>query len=163
MKKLAWLLMICMVLSGCSAMTYETLGEVAHVAGTAAQVREVMMKMPEDASVLTASGGDSMYICGDYTMTVQILPSGDLGATVAGLCGYSLSRLTLVESTCGDHSRHDWVWTAAGEEGDVVCRAAVLDDGNYHYCLCVYADAEKAGNLTGQWNDLFASFCLEQT
>jgi hypothetical protein len=48
-----------------------------------------------------------------------------------------------------------------GESGQLVCRAAVLDDGNYHYCLTAVAPAANAGELSEQWNALFASLRLE--
>lgn len=157
---MVWLLVAALVLSGCSAPTFETVGNVIHVSATQAPMREVTVNLPQDAAVLTASGVDSIYTCNDYTMSLQVFPAGDLAATVTSLCGYSPQQLTMLESICGDHTRRDWVWTAAGENGDVLCRAAVLDDGNYHYSLCVMADAKIAGSLTEDWNALFASFCL---
>ena len=40
-------------------------------------------------------------------------------------------------------------------------RAAVLDDGRYHYVLTVQADAARSGELTETWNQLFSGFSLE--
>ena len=66
-----------------------------------------------------------------------------------------------MEQSCGDHKRYDLVWTAAGEEGDILCRAAVIDDGHYHYCLTAMVEAAQANAVQSTWNDLFASYCLE--
>lgn len=161
MKKAVWILALLMLLAGCSAPVYETMGNVEHVAANNATARQVILTLPADAAVLTASGADMLYTCTDYTMSLQTLPAGDLSATVRALSGYESSQLTMVKSVCADHSRYDWVWVAAGEEGDVLCRAAVLDDGNYHYSLCVFADADAASELTDAWNALFNSFCLD--
>lgn len=163
MKMMVWITALCLLLSGCSAATLETLGDVAHVAGTQAPMLQISLDFPQDSAVLTASGTDSIYTCDKYTMWMQVLPAGDTRATFRQVCGYEPGQLTIMESTNGPFSRYDWVWTAAGENADVICRGAILDDGNYHYCLCVSADAAVAGELTDTWNELFSSFCLEQS
>lgn len=160
MKKILLLLLLSLLLAGCGTQTFETMGDISHVSATEPAPRKMTLSLPEDASVLTAFGEDTLYTCDDYTITLQVLQAGDLSATVSGLCGYEATDLTVMETVCGDHTRYEWVWTAAGEGGDMVCRAAVIDDGNYHYSLCVMADAETAGSLTDDWNALFASFCL---
>lgn len=161
MKKAVCFLALLMVLSGCSAPVYETMGNVVHVGQNNAVPRQIVLSLPADASVLTASGTDMLYTCTDYTMSLQTFHSGDLPATVRTLSGHEPAQLTIMQSQCNDHSRYDWVWVAAGEEGDVLCRAAVLDDGNFHYSLCVFANADDAAELTSVWNELFRSFCLD--
>lgn len=160
MKRFVWMTILCLLLSGCSSATFETMGPVLHVAQTTPPVREILLTFPQDAAVLTASGMDSIYTCGDFDLSLQVLPSGDTRGTIRQLSGFDPDRLTVLESTVGAFVRYDWSWTAAGENGDVICRAAVLDDGSYHYSLCVSADAALAGNLTEQWNALFRSFGL---
>lgn len=161
MKKAVCFLVLVTVLAGCSAPVYETMGNVDHVGSNDALPRQMTLALPEDAAVLTASGTDMLYTCSEYTMSLQTLPAGDLASTVKTLSGYDLAQLTMLQSQCADHGRYDWVWVAAGEEGDVLCRAAVLDDGNYHYSLCVSANADAAADLTNTWNELFRSFCLD--
>lgn len=160
MKIIVCLLVLALMLSGCGTQVYETLGNVAHVGQTQQKAREILLEMPQDASVLTASGADILYICDGYTLSLQNMPSGNLAATIRGLSGYDPAQLTVVETLCGDHKRYDWVWAAAGEQGDVLCRGAVLDDGNYHYSLCVSANTDRSGELNEVWNALFDSFCL---
>ena len=75
--------------------------------------------------------------------------------------GFEPERLTILKTGRGGVSRYDFVWTAAGEEGEQVGRAAVLDDGRYHYVLTVQADAARSGELTETWNQLFSGFSLE--
>lgn len=161
MKKIQCVFATLLLLCGCSAPVYETLGDVAHISSTLPPARQMKLQFPADAAIMTASGTDMLYQCGDYTICLQTMASGDLAATVRSLSGYEPPQVTLLETACSDHTRYDWVWTAAGEAGDVICRAAVLDDGKHHYCLSVSADAQKAGLLTESWNQLFGSFCLE--
>ena len=161
MKKILCMFAAVALLAGCSAPVYETMGDVAHVSSTLPPQRQIGLQFPADAAIVTASGTDMLYLCDDYTISLQTLVSGDLAATVRSLSGYDMPQVRLMETVCRDHTRYDWVWTAVGEAGDVICRAAVLDDGKYHYCLCVSADADDAGELTQVWNALFGSFCLE--
>lgn len=160
MKVVVCFFLLLTLLTGCSEPVYETMGNVVHVGQPQTSFREVLLDFPEDASVLTASGTDILYACGGYTMSLQNMQSGDISATIRTLSGYDPAQLTVIESKCGDHNRYDWVWVAAGEEGDVLCRGAILDDGNCHYSLCVSADANEAGPLSQTWNELFDSFCL---
>ncbi len=160
MKVAISICLLLVVLTGCSQPVYETLGNVVHVGQQQENYREILLNFPEDASVLTASGTDILYSCDGYTMSLQNLRAGDIAATIRTLSGYDPAKLTVIESKCGDHKRYDWVWVAAGEEGDVLCRGAILDDGNCHYTLCVSADADAAGKLSQAWNELFDSFCL---
>ena len=162
MKKFCCLLLILLMLSGCSAPVYETLGDVVHVGLTQGQPRRVLISFPEDASLLTASGEDRLYLCNGYTLTLQARPSGDLADTVLALSGRNMEDLTVLESLCGDHKRYDFVWITNGEEGELLCRAAVLDDGQFHYSMTVMASTEDTADLKDTWNALFSSFCLDQ-
>ena len=161
MKKL-WLLLLCgMLLAGCGGQ--ETMETVADdlVLPVAAEPREVFVSLPED-TVLPAmeSGSGTVYFCKDYDIVMQTLDSGDLSRTVADVTGYDLNDLTMVETLEGDYVRYDVVWSAAGELGQQVCRASILDDGTYHYVLAVMGREETAGEYAGIWNGIFESFCL---
>lgn len=161
MKVLVSILLLVVMLSACSSPVYETMGGVVHVGSENHTPRSILLEIPQDAALLTASGTDTLYTCDGYTMSLQNLPSGDLSATIRTLSGYDPELLTIIESSCGDHKRYDWVWVAAGEGGDVLCRAAVLDDGKFHYSLCVTAESNEIADLSQEWNTLFSSFCLE--
>lgn len=164
MKKICLILLMMGLLSGCGQVeTFETLGEISHVSPSKPQLRQVVLTTPKNALLEAAASdaGMSMYTCDGYTMVLQTFSAGDLEATVRTLSGYAPENLTILETVCGDHSRYDWVWTAAAEEGDVICRGAILDDGNYHYALYTIALSENAKGLQEGWNVLFDSFCLE--
>ena len=124
----------------------------------------VRLVLPETAAKQTfGDDSDTVYECETYTLVLQTLLAGDLRATVRTLSGFYPDKLTVMESQQGQGKRYDWVWSAAGESGELVCRAAVLDDGNYHYCIYTIAQAEEAGTLAEEWNKLFASFCLGES
>ena len=162
MKKFCYLLLILLMLAGCSAPVYETLGDVVHVGGTQSQPRQVLLAFVEDACLLTSTEDDRLYLCQGYTMTLQTGPCGDLAETILTLSGKEMGDITVLQSLCGDHKRHDFVWITNGEEGEMLCRAAILDDGQFHYSLTVMASTEDAADLTATWNELFSTFCLEE-
>ena len=65
-----------------------------------------------------------------------------------------------METTWEDVKRYDFVWAAAGEHGQQVCRACILDDGAYHYVMSASADEADAGALQSVWRELFNSYRL---
>lgn len=162
MKKLGILLLVVLLLTGCAAReTFETVSDniVQSVMGVE---REVELKLPSHASapVINSDDGGKLYLCDGYILTVQTLSAGDLDRTVRSLSGFGAEQVTVVETAAQDAKRYEWVWTAAGEGGDQMGRALVLDDGSRHYCLTAMADAQSAGVLEAEWSGVFGSFRL---
>ena len=163
MKITVLFLSVLMLLSGCSAAeTFETIGPVQHLQGTSPEMAAVTLALPETAVAQTFGGEETVYECDGYTILLQTLSSGNLTATVQSLSGFSPEQLTVIKTGGDDLKRYDWVWTAAGEEGDILGRASILDDGDYHYCLCVFTLANQSAKLSEEWNDLFSSFRLQR-
>jgi hypothetical protein len=161
LKMICSVMLLMAVLTGCASPVYETLADVVPVGQNRHTPRQILLQLPKDANLLTFSGEDRLYLCDGYTLTLQILPSGDLGATVRQISGRELPALTWIESVCADHVRRDMSWTAMADQGQMVCRGAILDDGHFHYSLTVMAYAEDAAGLQQEWNAVFSSFCLE--
>ncbi len=165
MKKLCVIVAFVLLLTGCANNpTFETLGDVEHQSAVAPVMGKPQLSLPENAvQEVFGQEIDEVYQCDGYSVFLQTLPSGDMTATMRTLSGFAPEQLTVLETKSGSVRRYDWVWTAAAEEGEVLCRAAVLDDGAFHYCMTAVAAVEETGNLTQQWNTLFASFCKSQT
>ena len=106
------------------------------------------------------SGSDRLYQCDSYDIRVQTLAGGDLSATVRDLSGYEQEDLTLIHTVRDGLDCYEFVWASAGEGGDQVGRAMILDDGIYHYCVSVLGDAAAASENQVYWEDLFHSFRL---
>lgn len=158
MKK-CWIgVLFALLLTGCSAETFETVDDEI-IQPVMATAEELSLTLPESAAAQAIQGedGGKLYFCEDYVLTVQTLSGGDMERTAKSLCGFGTEELSVLETTAGENRRRDWVWTAAGEGGDQLGRAMVIDDGHYHYCVTVMAEAEAAGNLEAEWNALFSS------
>ena len=101
------------------------------------------------------------YFCKDFTLWLQTMPAGDLGKTLQTVSGYPRENISLVELTLGNLKRYECVWASAGEQGDQISRAVILDDGDFHYVLIMQAGAEYAFDLQQTWNDVASSFSLD--
>ncbi len=148
------------VLAGCAAEeTFETIAD-QQVLPVMAQPRQVSVQLPrEAASPVLETQEQQIYLCEGYEILMETRPAGDLNATVRALSGYEKEQLTVVETQWEAVSRYDFVWAAAGESGDRLGRGAILDDGQYHYCMTLLRDARGEADRE-VWDRLFSSFVL---
>lgn len=162
MKKIWIVIILALMMSGCSVTeTFERVEDV-YAEKQTAEVKKISFLVPEDASAQTMeSEHGKLYFCDGYEIMVQTLASGDLNRTLQTITGYTRDNLTVVETASADVDCYECVWIAAGESGDQVGRVAILDDGSYHYCLSVMAIAQEAGSLQSSWNELFTSLELQ--
>ena len=161
MKKLILMVLLALALTGCgTAPVMETVCDEL-VQPAAAVPREVYAELPGEAALpAMESSGSRYYICDDYEISMENFPSGDVDGTVRLLSGYDREKLTVVESTQDGAKRYDFVWTSAGETGQKLGRAVILDDGNYHYTMSVLRPAENTETLQVVWRTVFESFRL---
>lgn len=160
LKTIALLLLIPVLLCACGAApTFETLGDVQHDMPSVLQ--KVCIQVPNSAEAFV-EGDTTGWLAEHYSIRQETFEGQQLSETMQALCGFSTDRLTVMTSGTEDIRRYEWVWTAMSEEGQLLCRAAVIDDGRYHYCLIAEGSAEYGKELNEQWNEIFSSFSLEQ-
>lgn len=161
MRKLWVLVMAAVLLAGCAAeTTMETVADELVSAEPA--MKEITMELPGEPvlPVMQTDTGE-IYICEDFEVSVETLPGGDIQRTVQMLTGFGMEDVTVMQTTVGERTRYDLAWSAMGETGPEVGRAAVLCDGQYHYCLTVMTAEENASSCREMFNGLFESFTLE--
>ena len=161
MKKIWCMVLLACILTGCAAEeTFETIAD-EQAAPVIAQQRQVYVELP-DAAASPAVESDSgrIYLCGDYEIVIQTLEGGDLDGTLQTLTGFRRDALTVMETWQEGCACYDFVFASAGETGDSVGRGMILDDGSFHYCLTVLADADKAAENQVYWEEMFTSFRL---
>ena len=161
MKKCVLFIVTALLLCGCMAEeTYETLADEL-VQPVMAQPRQITVELPDGAvAPVLESDTEQVYLCEDYEIILQTLSSGDLDATVRSISGYGADALTVMQTQWEDVTRYEFVWVSAGERGDRLGRAVVLDDGNYYYCLSALRDASDTEKTQIVWRDVFGSFSL---
>ena len=162
MKKFVLLVMIALLLSGCSGkQTFETVDDEL-VQPAVAQQRQVLLQLPEETLLPAMEcDGRTLYLCSGYDVAVQTLSAGDLDATVRQICGFGSENVTIMETAAGDCKCYEFAWTMATDLGEQVGRAMILDDGNYHYTLTATTPADKAQEYQQIWNGMFDTFGLE--
>ena len=158
MKRWLCMLLLAAMLSGCGAEeTLETVSD-EWLVPVMAQPREVSVRLPDNLVMpVMEQEGRKLYMGQDYEIMLETMAAGDLRATIRSLSGYEQEQLTILETQQGDCSRYEFVWTTAGEQGDRLGRAVILDDGTYHYCMSVLRDPEES---TVVWRNVFSSFTL---
>ncbi len=162
MKKWMVFLLLCAVfLSACStAETFETISDTIDEPNIA-PMHLLVFTLPQEAAAPTVESGDArLYQCESYTISIETLPAGDLNATVETLSGYQADALTLMQTKRDGYPCYEFAWASAGENDDQVGRALVLDDGAYHYTICVLGDAATAAQNRIRWEELFQSASL---
>ena len=162
MKRMLLLLMLACLLAGCRAETMETVEDIWEEV-PAAEARQIRVSLPgEEALPVMESSTDRLYLGENYQIEVQTLPGGDLNRTVQTMSGLEPEDVTLMQTEQGGLTRYDFVWAAAGEEGDQLGRGAILDDGNYHYALSVLRSADDTATRQIHWDQVFSSFSVEE-
>lgn len=162
MKKLGYLVLLGLLLSGCRAQeTMETISDDWVVPAMAQQQRIVVQLPGETALPVMEKGSDRLYLSDDYEIAVQTLAGGDLEKTVSTLSGYGTDDVTMLETFSDGITRREFVWAAAGETGDRVGRGVILDDGSYHYCMTALWEADSAATAQINWDQVFSSFSVE--
>ena len=161
MKKWCIAAMLALLLAGCGDQAVmETLADEQVLAQ--ADAKQIHVELPGETvlPVMRTDTGE-IYICSDFEVSVETLPGGDLQRTVEMLTGFGIEDVTAMETTAGDRTRYDLAWSCAGETGPMVGRAAVLSDGEYHYCLTVMTAEKNAAEYREMFNGMFESFMLE--
>lgn len=159
-----WLcvLLVLLLFSGCAAQeTFETVSDWYYEPVISAGA--IRLSLPEDAAVLASrDDGGSIYLCEGYTLCLQTLEAGDLNKTLRAVSGFGDDQLRCIQTQQAGVTRYDFVWAAAGETGDQLCRGAILDDGYFHYTLSVMSDADRFGDLSDTWDRIFSSFSISE-
>lgn len=152
---------LALLLSGCGAKeTLETVSDTI-IEPVPAAPAQISVRLPDNAvAPVLESESEQVYLCEDYEIVVETHASGDLDATIAAISGYDREQLTVMQTQQDGAARYDFVWVSAGETGDRLGRAVILDDGSYHYCMSVLRDAENQEKSQVVWSDVFASFSL---
>ena len=162
MKKLWVILLITLLLCGCSKdKTLETVSDVL-TEQVMARMQEIRVNLPPELSAPTLQSQENgeLYLCDDYSVTVQTLQSGDLAQTIRTVTGLDKEKLQIQTTQQGNAKRYQFVWTTTGEQGIQVSRACILDDGAYHYVLSAQAEERAAERVQQTWKEMFASFCV---
>ena len=158
MKRWLWMIVLAVLLCGCGAEeTLETVSD-EWIVPVMAQPREISVRLPDNVVVpVMEQDGRKLYMGQNYEILLETLAAGDLNDTIRTISGFEKEQLTVLQTRQEELDRYEFVWTATGERGELLGRAVILDDGNYHYCMTVLRDVEESIVV---WQDVFSSFAL---
>ena len=158
MKQWLWMMVFAVLLCGCGAEeTLETVSD-EWIVPAMAQPREISVRLPENTVLpVMEQDGRKLYMGQNYEILLETLAAGDLNDTIRTISGFEKEQLTVLQTRQEELDRYEFVWTATGERGELLGRAVILDDGDYHYCMSVLRDPEEALVV---WQDVFSSFAL---
>jgi len=162
MKK--WLmgvtLMLVAVLCGCNGELYEVVGDVSTIEPDITP-QKVRFEVPKDENITVMNTDKGvLYLGENYDISLQICPSGNLDQTMRAVTGYSRKQLAITELSEKNVDRYVCAWSAVSDEGELVGRCTILDDGRFHYCLTVLVKADMAGELRNTVDAVFADYSL---
>ena len=144
MKKVLAGILMALVLTGCGAektQPFETVGPAAYEEPAKPAAGEIVLWLPEEAvsEALAAEDGSQVYTWDSYELRLQTLEGGDIRRTLEELTGMDYDRLTVLSRDKGELELYQTVWCSNGEEGTLIGRAIVADDGSHHYCVSLTA------------------------
>lgn len=140
--------LLALTLSACGpeeTPVFETVGEEAYQQQETPVAGQMELMIPEEAvaeAMADGSGGE-LYTWDSYTLQLQTLDGGDIRKTVEAVTGFDYDSLTVMASRKGDLTYYQTVWSTAGEEGTLLGRALIADDGYYHYCVSLLSPEDS--------------------
>ena len=161
MKKIVWILAAMLCFSGCMDTAESVMETVADVipAPVAAEPKPMAVWLPDDAAAQTMAEGEAeqCYIWGDCELRLQTMDGGDILATLSKLTGQDPQKLTVMEYERDGIQLYQTVWSSTTEEGVLLGRCMVADDGAHHYCISLLSP-ENA-----DVGDTYAQICASLT
>ena len=162
-KVLATTILAALLLIGCAEPVFETVSD-DYVEQTRLAAKQIILDLPPEAAqpVMESTGGEQLYQCNGYELRIQTLDAGNLDGVLRTVTGYGKEQLTVMETAAGENRRYDCVWCSTGEEGELVGRTAILDDGSYCYCVSLLAPSKSAHELQRTWQTILSTLELDQ-
>ncbi len=148
-----------LLLGGCTEPVYEGVQDGIEAAAMA-QAGQILLDIPAEfaAPAMENAEEGTLYLWKDFSLTLQTLEAGDLDRTLRACTGFGREELTVLQTRQDQMDRYVGAWTSAGEGTDQVGRIAVLDDGSYHYVLCLMAPEQEGEEQKAIWQSLMDSF-----
>lgn len=163
MKKRIWIAVLALLLWGCSSEetpVFETVGEDACMEEAQPAAGKIGLMIPESAvaeAMADGSGGE-LYTWDGHTLQLQTMDGGNIQQTVESVTGMEYETLTVMAHKKGELTYYQTVWSTAGEEGTLVGKALIADDGYYHYCVSLLSPEDSDSNEV--YDRLCASFAV---
>ena len=159
MKKFVFLLVLMLCLAGCGEEpVMETVADPV-VEPVLAEPQAWSVWLPEEAAAQTMADGEAgeCYTWGECELRIRTLDGGDIRATLQTLTGLDPEKLTVMEYERDGIQLYQTVWSSTTEEGVLLGRCMVADDGAHHYCISLLSPEDA------DVGDTYARICASLT
>lgn len=166
MKKCVVWVVVMLILTGCAAEpVYETIGDVCGNTEPVSSPGSIDFALPDGAQmqVLEDETDSKSYAVGNWEIWTQVHPGGDIQSTMEQVTGLSAQALTVIQRRVQDMACYEAAWSTTGEDGMKVGRTAVLDHGDYHYCISVMVPEEDASEVGDFFSQILDSVTISDT
>lgn len=162
-------LVVLLGLGGCAGqapVSWETVGDDIPVLATESKLLyQITFNQPGDAVRETIGGIDGPLFYtgeqGDYEIIAQRLEADSIETVVKSITGFRLDQLSPVRQKEFDMVRYDFSWATTDEEGERICRAAVLDDGGVYYAVTFSVEEKSAKDCAEKMESVFSTIGLQ--
>lgn len=114
---------------------------------------------PTDTILASSSdeGRSAVFLHDDYTVIQEVFAADSLDTALLCVTGRPADELVVLRVCSFPQEEYRFAWTAAGEDGDLACSAALFSDGEYYYALSIICDAALEKEYRTVFSDLLAS------
>lgn len=165
MKKLFALLFLPLILtlSACAVKQANALETIECPAAPKTPKFYLTADLPSNTVLASSAeeGRSAVFLHEDFTLVEEVFAAESLDEALLRVSGRRSDELKLLRVREFPQEEYRFAWTAAGEEGDLACSAALFSDGEYYYVLTVQCDAAAEKEYRSVFSDLLAGAELE--
>lgn len=168
MKQLGFVLVLMMLLSGCSVPVWETVDDPMpseQVASWQESSYVIQVGLPDGLALMEETEDAAVYATenGELEVETQKFLTSGLDSAVRTLSGFPSEELTILQTTRFDLPEYQFAWVSQTEQGARLYRADLVLDGTCCYAV-VCSSLESAGDYYAfQARQVFSSFGLSQS
>lgn len=164
--KLACLLCVLLVLTGCSAIpTWETVEDMVPSVPASAWQEEayvIQAGLPAGAALTAESVGCKIYEAGDMEIETTTFLSSDLNSAVKRLSGYEADRVSILQTSRFGMPEYRFAWYSQTAEGGRLYQTDLVMDDAVCYAVVCSMPEDAGGSFTEEVRPVFAAFGLSE-
>ena len=164
MKKGIAFVLLLMMLTGCGTEPeFETMGNIQYEPEVIPQAGYISVMIPAAAAeeVMADSTLGKRFTWDQNEIRLETLEAGDLARTLRMITGMDPEKLTVISQKRDGMNTWQTVWSTSGEDGILVGRALIADDGYYHYCMSLLSPEQT--DSAEVYEDLVSTFTIRET
>lgn len=151
MKKMTLVVLMLLLLTGCSQPVWETVDDAYQDVPAASWLENtytIVTALPQDVTLLERTEGWCVYSNADGSIEVETrtFPASDFAAAAKMISGYDAQKLNVLQTERFGLPEYQFAWVTQTECGQRLCRAdLVLDETDCYAVIC--STLEEVGDV----------------